>query len=281
MPAGLILDYTNLYVCHCTGNYVSVLYDDSMTHTAGYSEKDLQQHLATEHRISPFSTFLREIVYGGNDGIVTTYAVVAGFNGAQLGETMGTLPVVTVLLFGLANLFADASSMGLGNYLSNRSNIELYKKEEEKEKREILHDFDIEFAETVHLLKAKGFTHDQAEKIAKTYSENTPYWTEFMMREELQMENPTGTNPLHTALATFLAFILFGMIPLLPYVLFSGAGHTFLYSTGAAFCALILLGLLRWKITKAKLFRAVGEVVVIGGSSAAIAYTVGTFFRGY
>lgn len=246
---------------------------------AAYSADDLKRHLATEHHVSPFSTFLREIVYGGNDGIVTTYAVVAGFNGAQLGDQMGTFPVVTVLLFGLANLFADASSMGLGNYLSNRSNIELYRKEEEKEKHEIVHSFEIELAETVHLLKTKGFTNDQAERIAKTYAENTPYWTEFMMREELQMENPTGINPFHTAAATFLAFILFGMIPLFPYVFFFGTGNTFLYSTGAAFVALILLGILRWKITKSKLFRAVGEVVIIGGSSAAIAYTVGTFFR--
>lgn len=243
-----------------------------------YSEIDLQHHLATEHQISPLSTFLREIVYGGNDGIVTTYAVVAGFNGAQFGD-MVTLPVMTVLLFGLANLFADATSMGLGNYLSNRSNIELYTKEEEKEKHEIIHDFDMEFAETVHLLKAKGFTQLQAEKIANTYAENVPYWTEFMMREELQMENPKGTNPFHTALATFLSFIIFGMIPLIPYVLFQGREHTFIYSTIAAFGALALLGLLRWKITRAHIVQAVSEVVLIGGTSAVIAYTVGTFFR--
>jgi VIT1/CCC1 family predicted Fe2+/Mn2+ transporter len=70
---------------------------------------------------SIFSSHLREIVYGGNDGIVTTFAVVAGFSGAQMDPTATPLPVMMVLLFGLANLFADGLSMGMGSYLSLRA----------------------------------------------------------------------------------------------------------------------------------------------------------------
>ena len=102
-----------------------------------YSKYDLEKHLKNEHKISPFAQYLKEIVYGGNDGIVTTFAVVAGFAGAN---SAGNLQIgyLAVLLFGLANLFADATSMGLGNFLSSRSEQDRFRQEEAKERREII-----------------------------------------------------------------------------------------------------------------------------------------------
>ncbi len=77
--------------------------------------KEFRQHLATEHNLGRFSEFLREIVYGGNDGIVTTFAVVAGFAGAG-AEGAAAVGTIAVLLFGLANLFADAASIHAAHY---------------------------------------------------------------------------------------------------------------------------------------------------------------------
>lgn len=66
--------------------------------------------------------YLREIVYGGNDGIVTTCAVVAGFTGASIGSTPTmVISTLTVLLFGLTNLIGDGLSMALGNFVSQRA----------------------------------------------------------------------------------------------------------------------------------------------------------------
>ena len=98
---------------------------------------DLATHLSQEHKISPFSTYLKEIVYGGNDGIVTTFAIVAGFAGAQT-ETPMAVPLTAVVLFGLANLFADAASMGLGNFLALRAEKDVYRREKERELHEIV-----------------------------------------------------------------------------------------------------------------------------------------------
>src|SRR3989338_7332916 len=100
-----------------------------------YTAEDLEKHLKEEHKISTFSTYLKEIVYGGNDGIVTTFAVVAGFTGAN--TSLGSLGYMTVLLFGLANLFADGTSMGLGNFLSTRSEHDRFHEEKNKELKEI------------------------------------------------------------------------------------------------------------------------------------------------
>ena len=224
-----------------------------------YSERDYREHLEKEHKQTPFSIYLKEIVYGGTDGIITTFAVVAGFSGAQ--RDGGTIPLISVLLFGLANLFADGVSMGLGNFLSIRSNKDLYKTEKEKEHHEIVHNEQMEQFETEHILKTKGYTADQARDITALYMKNPEYWTEFMMREELNMANPEDHNPLYTGIATFISFVVFGSIPLVPYI-FRQNGPLFSLSILFTLIALVTLGYLRFRVTRESLGRSIGEVVI-------------------
>lgn len=237
----------------------------------------LDIHLLAEHKISPLQTYLREIVYGGNDGIVTTFAVVAGFTGANAAAEVPMLTPVVVLLFGMANLFADAASMGLGNFLSIRADKDVYKTHEDKERYEIRHDPESEKAETIQILSDNGFSKEDAQTLTQIYAKNENYWTDFMMKYELEMSDPSYDNPLFTGLATFCSFIIFGSIPLIPYILFPSE-NPFIPSLLATFSALILLGLLRWRITLENVFRSVSEIVIIGGTAAFLAYVVGTFF---
>ena len=89
-----------------------------------YTQQTLREHLKHEHSMSLFLGSIREIVYGGNDGIVTTFAVIAGFTGAYSAtNTTLNLSILTVLLFGLANLLADGSAMGLGSFLVPHTNV--------------------------------------------------------------------------------------------------------------------------------------------------------------
>jgi VIT1/CCC1 family predicted Fe2+/Mn2+ transporter len=163
-------------------------------------------------------TYLKEIVYGGNDGIVTTFAIVAGFSGAQ-HDPATALPAFTVLLFGFSNLFSDGVSMALGNFLSNRSDV-----------------------------------------------------------------NPTNnkgirTAPLFTSLATFISFISFGFVPLTPYIFWQEKAN-FKMSIVATLLALISLGIVRWKAGHENVVRSVGEIVLLGGVAAVVAYMVGAMFDG-
>lgn len=242
-----------------------------------YSEKEFLQHIEAEHKLS-LSGYLKEIVYGGSDGIVTTFAVVAGFTGAQSG-LLAQYPVFIVLIFGFANLLADAFSMGLSNVLSIFADKDVYRAEKEKELYEIKHNPQAEKMETIYILKKKGFSKDQAEKITELYSTNSDYWAEFMMRYELEMPTPEHEDPLLTGAATFSSFIVFGFIPLAPYILLSQDNNKFLTSILFTLIALILLGVLRWKVTTQTILRAVGEIVILGGVAAAIAYFVGTLFK--
>ena len=240
---------------------------------------DLEEHLRKEHKRTTFSQYLREIVYGGNDGIVTTFAVVAGFAGAQRDPAASAVPIVSVLLFGLANLFADGLSMSLGSFLSIRADQDVYRNERAKEHHEIIHSRQSEFDETVEILKRRKFEEADAQAIAKLYQKNETYWTEFMMTDELKMTNPDNEKPVSIALATFGAFIFFGFIPLLPYVLRLKLGNLFEISIFFTAAALIFLGFFRAVVARQRMLRGIVETLVVGGSAAGAAYLVGSFFR--
>lgn len=245
-----------------------------------YTERDLKEHLAKEHRTLSLGEHLREIVYGGVDGIVTTFAVVVGFAGATGGNHFPDVGIVAVLLFGMANLFADGVSMGLGNLLSARSDQDVYRAQKEKEKKEIEENPDLEEAETIHILRKRGFSEEEARQMAGLYRKNEKYWLEFMMKQELSMDNSEGEKPIVSALVTFASFLAFGFIPLLPYFVLRTVDNTFVISVSFTLLALLLLGFLRFKVTKEELVRSVGEVILIGGASAMVAFVVGMFFRG-
>src|SRR3989338_4213313 len=240
----------------------------------------LKDHLAKEHRISPLSIYLKEIVYGGIDGIVTTFAVVSGFTGAQSSDLAMTIPIITVVIFGLANLFGDGASMALGNFLSVRADQDVYTSEKNKEQHEIMHAPEMEKFETIEILKNKGFSEKDATTLTLIYMKNQDYWTEFMMKDELEMPNPENENPFLTALVTFLSFIIFGLIPLIQYLFINNfQSNLFLVSITFSVCALFTLGFLRWKVTQLNFFRSVSETLFVGLISSSIAFGVGILFR--
>ena len=235
------------------------------------------QHLKSEHRVGDVASFLKEIVYGGNDGIVTTFAVVAGFAGAG-AEGAAAVGTVAVLLFGLANLLADATAMGLGAFLSSRSERDVYMSNRAKELHEIEHNAEFERDETIEILIDRGVSEEDARAFADLYQRNPELMADFMMQYELGMSDPREDNPAMNGLATFISFIIFGSIPLIPYFLAEPSMAIFYASVASTAMALIMLGLLRWYVTRENLLRSVGETVLVGGTCAVIAYAVGMAF---
>lgn len=240
---------------------------------------DLDKHKREFHQLTPFSQYVREIIYGGSDGIVTTFAVVAGFAGAQINPAASSVPVYSVLLFGLANLFADGVSMSLGNFLSIRADQDVYKSEKLKEHHEIIHSKAKEVEETIAILIQKGFSDKDAQRVAALYQKNPSYWTEFMMTDELKMSNPENEKPMASAISTFCAFVGFGIVPLFPYIYGGTGSNLFLESLMFTVLSLFLLGILRAIVTGRNTLRGIGETLIVGGISASVAYVVGSFFR--
>ncbi|OGG41620.1 hypothetical protein A2837_00530 [Candidatus Kaiserbacteria bacterium RIFCSPHIGHO2_01_FULL_46_22] len=230
---------------------------------------------------STVAAYFKEVIYGGIDGIITTFAVVSGFSGAALSnDATVQASFVIVLLFGLANLFADAVSMGLGNFLSVRAEKDLYNVQRIKERELIRRDPELEVDETVEIMIGKGFSENDARTLAAIYRHNEEYWLDFMMNNEYEMSDPRGDNPALTGFSTFAAFLVFGSIPLLPFFFLSDASSSALFQVSAVgtMIALILLGLLKWRVVGTSLWRSVLEVVLVGSVAAVIAFMVGTFF---
>ena len=244
--------------------------------TENFAE-DFARHKRGEHQIGRLQEYLKQIVYGGNDGIVTTFAVVAGFAGFG-AEGAATIGGIAVLLFGLANLFADATAMGLGEFLSSRSEQDVYRATREKELHEIRTNTEFEKAEVVEILTARGMDHADARDIATTMARHPEFMADFMMQYEIGMADPTDDGPAARGLMTFVSFIFFGSAPLLPYFFLDPLPSTFTISIIATFSALIALGTLRWYVTNETLARCVGETVLVGGICAAVAYLVGAAF---
>lgn len=235
---------------------------------------DLVQHRKEAHNIGHLQEYLKQIVYGGNDGIVTTFAVVAGFAGfgvdgaAQVGG-------VAVLLFGIANILADGTSMGLGEFLSSRSERDLYIAHRNKELIEMRERPEVERAEVITILNSHGVTPDDAADMTTILERNPHLMADFMMVYELGMADTTGESPALKGLFMFVAFILFGAVPLSPYFFLDPSANTFTISITATFGALVGLGLLRWYVTGVQLMRCVFETLLVGGTCAVVAFAVG------
>jgi len=240
---------------------------------------DWQAHRREAHKLGRTQEYLKQIVYGGNDGIVTTFAIVAGFAGAA-AEGVAQIGGLAVLVFGLANLFADAVSMGLGEYLSLRSQHDLYRARRDSELREIADNAEQERTELFEILRQRGLPAGEADTAASILSRHPRIMADLMMTYEFGMADPDEESPLLNGLSTFLSFVIFGAIPLVPYFLLPPVHGTFLLSVFTTGCALVALGLLRWNATGERLIRSVGETVLVGTVCAVVAFAVGAIVGG-
>ncbi|MEV8466414.1 VIT1/CCC1 transporter family protein [Fluviibacterium sp. DFM31] len=243
------------------------------------AEINWDTHRREEHGLGRLQEFLKQIVYGGNDGIVTTFAIVAGFAGAS-AEGTAQIGALAVLVFGLANLFADAVSMGLGEFLSTRSQRDLYVSQRRVELEQLRTNPAQERQEIVQMLVERGMQPDTADRISQDLIDCPELVADMMMSYELQMQDMRNGSPVLDGLMTFLSFVAFGVIPLVPYFLFAPGQAVFLASVMATFAALVMLGVLRWWSTRENLLRCVGETVLVGTTCAIVAFAVGAMVAG-
>ncbi|MCM2561202.1 VIT1/CCC1 transporter family protein [Lutimaribacter sp. EGI FJ00015] len=240
---------------------------------------DWQSHRRDAHKLGRTQEFLKQIVYGGNDGIVTTFAIVAGFAGAA-ADGVAQIGGLAVLVFGLANLFADAVSMGLGEFLSARSQGDLYRSRRDSELSEIARNPEQERTELFEILRQRGLSPGEADSTAQVLARHPDFMADLMMTYEFGMSDPDEESPALNGLFTFGSFVIFGAVPLVPYFLFDPTDRTFVLSVLSTGMALVALGLLRWNATGERVTRCVGETVLVGTICAVVAFAVGWIVGG-
>lgn len=228
----------------------------------------------TAHRLTRAQEFLKQIVYGGNDGIVTTFAIVAGFAGAA-ADGVAQIGTLAVLVFGLANLFADGISMGLGEFLSLRSHRDLFAHQRRREIASLRADPDAQVQDLAVILASRGLDDGEAAELAARLIRSPEFAADLKMAYSYRMADPASASPAVDGIWTFVSFILFGSIPLSPYLLPVAPDLRLSLSVAATASALVALGLLRWSATRERLLRCVAETVLVGGICAVVAFFVG------
>lgn len=232
------------------------------------------------HQEIPFfkslQDYLREFVYGGIDGAVTTFAVVAGAVGAGLD------PLIIIIL-GFANLFADGLSMSIGAYLSSKSDKENYQKHKNIEYWEVDHLPEKEREEIEVIYRDKGFEGELLQKVVDVIVSDKDRWVNEMMKDELNMMEESK-SPLKIGLATLISFIVVGFIPLTVYVwdyFYTTTFDVFFWTCLLTGLAFLVVGTLKSWANQTGLLKSVLETLALGFVAALVAYYVGDLLEAF
>ena len=228
-----------------------------------HTKEAIRTRLARDPGIS----YLRDWIYGGIDGVVTTFAVVASVVGADLSSRV-------VLVLGLANLVADGFAMAAGNYTGTQAERDDYNRLLAVERKHIAVVPDGEREEIRQIFAGKGFSGDNLERIVGVITADESRWAKTMVVEEYGLA-PTPKAPALAALSTFAAFMICGLVPLVTYL---GAGGlvSCVVATGVVFFAIGAIKS-RWSLTA--WWRSGLGTFSIGMFAAALAFWVGFGFR--
>lgn len=210
---------------------------------------------------------LRAATFGVNDGLVSNFALVMGVAGGTDNESI-------ILLAGIAGLVAGAISMGAGEWVSVRSQTELYKREIEIE-REELRAFPEEEAEELALIyHAKGIERKSAQELASRIMERPEAALDTLAREELGLDPEDLASPWVAALASFTAFAMGALIPIIPFLFLEG-GVALILAASLSGAALAIVGVSISVLTGRGAFVSAFRMLLIGAAAAGITFGIG------
>lgn len=217
--------------------------------------------------------FIKSAIFGGLDGIITVFSVVTGSHGASLSAHV-------ILILGVATLIGDAIAMAMGDYLSTKAEIEYQACERKREEWEVENNPEGEKVEMIEVYRNRGMTEEDAQLMANTISKSKKAWVEVMMLEELgliEVDDSPGKN----AITTFISFLFFGIIPLLPYFANQdNDSNLFEVSLGLTGFALLFLGFVKSFLVDMSWIKSCLETGFLGGTAAITAYLIGWLLEG-
>ncbi len=231
----------------------------------GHSQKEISARI----NAPPGRGVLRDLVYGGLDGSVTTFAIVSGVAGAGLS------PFVIVAL-GLANVLADGFSMAAGNYSGTKAELDNIRRIRAVEERHIDLYPEGERGEVREILAQKGLSGRVLNEATDAITDNRENWINLMIEGEYGLGS-VEPHPLKAATATFFAFLVAGMVPLVPFLV--SVQNAFAVSVSLTLAVFFAIGAMKSRWSLAPWWRSGFETLLIGGTAALIAYLVGSLFH--
>ena len=215
---------------------------------------------------------ISDAVLGAIDGCVTTFAIVAGAIGAGFSANVA-------LILGFANLFADGFSMAVSNYEANKAQKEYVESVRKMEAEHIQKIPEGEQEEIRQIFQRKGFEGDTLEKIVNTITGNKNLWIDTMLIEEHGLQLQTQ-NPIEAALTTFGAFLLVGVIPLIPFFISAMTiNQQFIVSAIFAGIMFFLIGMLKSMVFAKPMIVSGIQTLITGSTAASLAFITGYILR--
>jgi vacuolar iron transporter family protein len=218
------------------------------------------------------SDLVRDIVIGMADGLTVPFALAAGLSGAVESSHI-------VITAGIAEIAAGSIAMGLGGYLSGRTELAHYRSEEAREYYEVDHFPEKERQEVKEIFANYGINEEIQNKIVDELSQDKKKYVDFMMRYELGLEEPSPNRARNSAITIGTSYVVGGLIPLLPYAFTSTVHMGLIVSVIVTLLALLVFGYIKSKVTGQNPFSGALNTMVIGALAAGAAFLIAALFQ--
>lgn len=213
------------------------------------------------------SSYIRDVVFGFGDGVNTSLGIVAGVGAAEVAAGI-------VILAALVGMFTGAKAMAVQNYLAVKSQREILESEIKRELYEIEHLPDRERQEIEDIYKAKGFEGEELQKIVNKIISNKDVWLKTMLTEELGLNLDIAGHPLKSAFTMFGAFLLGGILPIIPFF-FVGGLVALMIAIGVSITSSFIIGAMKSRMAKKNWVKGGIEMAGLGTGIALLGYGIG------
>lgn len=223
------------------------------------------------HEQSALRNYVRDLILGFNDGVVSVYAICAGVAGAALSSH-------AIAVAGLAATAAGALSMGIGEYVSTKSQAQYYAAEARREREHIKAYRGLEVQELRGMLQEKGYPEELVEPLVRHIAADDERFVDFMMREEFGVGKESHRSPYSAMLLVMLAFVVGAALAVVPFFVV-GAGPALVWSTGLSLAGLFAAGAGKGQVSGLSPLRSGLEMTLLGALAAGITYAIGSLVK--
>lgn len=224
-----------------------------------------EQHLTS-------SDLLRDVVIGMSDGLTVPFALAAGLSGAVDSSHI-------IVIAGIAEIAAGSIAMGLGGYLSGKTEQDHYTNEVKREHFEVENLRHREIEETKEFFANIGLSEDIQNQATEEIAQDKDRWVDFMMKYELGLDKPDPKRATKSALNIGISYVVGGIIPLSPYFFISDVHEALKVSVVATLICLFVFGYFKSRITGVNAWWGAIRVTLIGAIAAGAAFTVARIFE--
>lgn len=218
------------------------------------------------------SELLRDIVIGMSDGLTVPFALAAGLSGVVSNTDI-------IVVAGIAEIAAGSIAMGLGGYLSGKTEQDHYQSELNREHFEVEHKRSVEVAETREFFANIGLSEELQEKATEEIARDKDRWVNFMMKYELGLDKPDPARARKSGFNIAMAYAIGGLIPLAPYIFIGDVMTALKISAALTLLSLFVFGFFKSRITGVNPWKGAFSVTLIGAAAAAAAFGVAAIFK--